>query len=374
MSFNRDKLTRLSGPWAKASSALITAVTALGYKPFLAMPTIVGVTGACEQIPTMYTADHYDHITNPEDLEYGKKAFLAQSGQLQLEMVTVEEERVWTVIPSSRKEDPGNLESDRRRLRQFSLFEIEFRNSVTDPEAALTELIFHLRTLVSSMYSAVNDHCPSFERMTYTHAIQTLRSCGFGINWGDDITGEHEKFLCNRLGGAVFVTHYPRHIKFFNMKTAPQSDQAGFEKLISSLGWNGQCSTEVVLSTDMLLPGVGESAGAAVRETDPNLLLCQLCQSDMYGMAREAGVRDVDFAWYINEHIIESERTEDPIATWRKGMESGRDGRKLYVTSGIPMHSGAGLGMNRIMQSILNLDDIREATPYVVNAEVGSLV
>jgi hypothetical protein len=60
-------------------------------------------------------------------------------------------------------------------------------------------------------------------------------------------------------------------------------------------------------------------------------------------------VKDVDFAWCLNEHIAEGERSEDPIAKWREGMRSGIKGRKLYAPSGIPMHSGAGLGMNRIM-------------------------
>ena len=56
----------------------------------------------------------------------------------------------------------------------------------------------------------------------------------------------------------------------------------------------------VVLSTDLILPKAGESAGAAVREHDGARLKEALLRSVMYKLHRERGGRFEDFAWYVD--------------------------------------------------------------------------
>ena len=97
----------------------------------------------------------------------------------------------------------------------------------------------------------------------------------------------------------------------------------------------------VVNSTDLLLPFSGESAGAAEREHEHQVIVDRLHESDMYARLIAAGATDADFAWYLDAHI-------------------GRE---------IPLHSGAGIGMARVAQFILGLDDIREAVPFLVNRD-----
>jgi asparaginyl-tRNA synthetase len=366
--FDQDKVVKLAAPWAQASEAAIEAVQALGYKPFLPMRTIVDVTGACEQISTLYRIDHY-----------GEPRFLAQSGQLDLEVATQALRKVWTVIPSSRQEVPrkdvAGSEADlRRRLSQFTLFEIEFQNKAAGEEA-LTELIQQLRTIVGAMWSSVRSEPLAFERLTYTEAIFLLRDkLGFpNLPWGTDLNAQHEIAICDYVGGAVFLTHFPRSRKFFNMATAGTAElPEGTEVLPDSQ------SLEIVLSTDLCMPKVGESAGAAVRATDPNDLVYNLVEGEgnaMYVQARAEGVTDRDFAAYLEMHMVKSDRTGDPIGKYRQHMSGLKRGTAIrpFSTSDVPTHSGAGIGMNRVMQSILGYADIREATPFPVTAACAVL-
>jgi asparaginyl-tRNA synthetase len=89
------------------------------------------------------------------------------------------------------------------------------------------------------------------------------------------------------------------------------------------------------------LPFSGESAGAAERETEHDRIVSRLKSSDMYQRLIALGGTDEDFAWYLDAH---------------KGKT-------------IPLHSGCGIGVARVMQFILGLDDIRDATPFVINAD-----
>jgi asparaginyl-tRNA synthetase len=279
------------------------------------MPEIVGVTGACENIDTLFKLDYF-----------GKQAYLAQSDQLYLELMTPHLKKVYAEIQSFRMEP----DADDRHLCQFSLFEIEHLGG-------LDELIGHLSGLIRSVTQQVATDCADalaefgrkpediqsveFKRITYTQAVEHLQQDFPGLQWGDDLKAHHERLLTERFG-PMFLTHYPLPIKFFNMK---QNDQ----------------DSRVVNSTDMLLPKAGESAGAAEREHDHDTIERRLKSSTMYERLISLGGKDEDFAWYLDAH-------------------KGKD---------IPLHSGAGIGMARVAQFILGLDDIREAVPFVLNSE-----
>ena len=200
------------------------------------MPEIVGVTGACENVDTLFKLDFF-----------GKPAFLAQSDQLYLELLTPQLGRVYAEMQSFRMEP----DADDRHLCQFSLFEIEHLGG-------LDELIGHVSGIVQAAALEVTSRCEddlalfgrsaadlrnlSFGRITYAHAVELIGNEFPDLKWGDDLTAVHEEAIVRHLG-ACFVTHYPKDIKFFNMK---ENDE----------------QPDVVNSTDLLLPFAGESAGA----------------------------------------------------------------------------------------------------------------
>ncbi len=318
-------------------------------------PAIVGVTGACEHVDTPFTV-HY----------FGKQAFLAQSDQLYLELITPHLKKVYAEIQSFRAEDVV----DNRHLTQFSLFEIEHVGNLEDLQRNLEGI------LRSAVATVLRDCSASLEelgvtlkhysllkmishkdfvlgRVTYTDAVAALREHGFSkLVWGDDLKQDHEEKLVD-LYGPCFVTHYPLPVKFFNMKEDARRvylygyDHGVRSDMPDNADRGVDCSLDsgirgvVVNSCDLLLPFSGESAGAAEREHEHDRIVERLKSSEMYKRLKQLGVEDEDFDWYLDAHKDKN----------------------------IPLHSGAGIGMARVAQFILGTDDIREAVPFVLNRE-----
>ena len=130
--------------------------------------------------------------------------------------------------------------------------------------------------------------------------------------------GNHEKLLVSN-GVPTFITHFPEAIKFFNMRRNEENPK-------------------VVNSADLILPCSGEAVGAAEREHDHELLKKKLLESEMYKRLKEKGKDIKDFGWYLN--VVK----EKPIK-----------------------HAGCGIGLNRVTQFILGIDDIRASTAYPMN-------
>jgi asparaginyl-tRNA synthetase len=281
------------------------------------VPHVTRATGACENVATMFEVDFF-----------GEKRYLAQTGQLYLEVMTPYLERVWAAGPSFRAEE----KVDERHLVEFTLLEIEFRGN-------FEKLLEHVEGTLVSMVSEVlakrsedlavlgvdaerlqNVRGP-FKRITYTDAVELLE--GEGVRWGDDLKSPHEKLLVEYMGSQpLFITHYPKAIKFFNMK----------ENAINH---------ELVDSADLILPYSGEAVGAAEREYEYDRLVKRLLESSMFRLLKERGGGMEDFAWYLN----------------------------FYKEFGGYPHSGCGIGLGRVMQFVLGVDDIRGSTVWPVNRE-----
>lgn len=281
-------------------------------------PEIVGITGACENVDTLFKVDYF-----------GKQAYLAQSDQLYLELLTPVLGKVYAEIQSFRMEP----EADDRHLTQFSLFELEHQGDLDElieniegvVRGAVDNVIF-LDTEIHDTLGMSPEWIEflrtlTFARITYTEAIDALVEKFPKLSWGDDLKADHEAELC-AMFGPVFVTHYPMPIKFFNMR-------------------ENEDDPRVVNSCDLLLPFSGESAGAAERETDYDTIVHRLKTSDMYARLIELGGKDEDFDWYLNAH-------------------KGKD---------IPPHSGCGIGMARVAQFIIGQPDIRESVPFLMNKD-----
>lgn len=313
MNFQDPKRIALVRVWDAAVRGMRKYVESEGFVQVHNAPELVGVSGACENVDTLFKVDFF-----------GRKGYLAQSDQLYLEMITPHIPKVWAEIQSFRAEP----DADNRHLAQFSLFELEFQGSLTD-------LVKHISGCVKAAHDEVHSKCdlslfnvapPSknleFFQLTYDNAVKYLKENGFPeLAWGDDLKSEHELKLATYFG-PMFITHYPLEIKFFNMR-------------------QNQADPRVVNSTDLILPFSGESAGAAERETEYEKIVTRLKTSSMYKRLIDLGGSDEDFEWYLNAHKDKS----------------------------IALHSGTGIGVARVVQWILQLDDIRDAVPFLINSE-----
>lgn len=273
------------------------------------VPHIVDITGACENVDTLYSLNYH-----------GREAFLTQTGQTALELLTSSLEKVCCVIHSFRKEKP-----DARHLTEFPLIEFEFMYKGD----GFQQLLGHIEKTVSSMvnYALSNDTeallelgvdvdrikkmKTPFPRIAYDDAVKML-----GLPWGSDLKHEQEAVITAEFGGPVFVTRYPEVIKYFNMQRNREDSR-------------------LVDSADLLLPYSGEAVGAAVREQDYDLLVEKLKKSEMFKILSARGMTLDNFKPYLEE--VRS----DPVP-----------------------HAGCGIGLCRVTQSVLGMNDIREAIVY----------
>lgn len=288
---------------------------------YVDVPAIVGITGACENVDTLFKIGNRQNIP----------LFFTQTGQLALEQALQKFPAVWTVIYSGRDEET----EDSRHLRQFRLTEEEFScESLEDllchiqmtVKAALSEILKNHQTVLKKVYKRDLTHLKTaltkkFQRITYDKAVELLQKNGFSkLAWGDDLKANHEQKIIELLSPKIplptFITHYPKDIKFFNMKVS-------------------ETDPRVVHSADLILPISGESAGSAVREPDGQKLKQRLLTSNMFRLHKERGGSYQDFVWYV-EDIIMAGKTSP--------------------------HAGYGLGNERLMQYVLGIPDIRQAS------------
>ena len=146
-----------------------------------------------------------------------------------------------------------------------------------------------------------------FKRISYTEAIEKLNSIGYKIKWGEDLGFDDEKALAKSFGNPFFIYDYPKRIKAFYCKT-------------------DRTNEEIVMSADMLVPRIGEISTGGAREDDKEKLLKRL---------GELGLNKKDYDWYID--------------------------LRRYGT--VP-HVGFGLGVERLLGWILELENIMDAIPF----------
>ncbi len=283
------------------------------------VPILTKITGACENVDTLYKVDHF-----------GREAYLAQTGQLYLEAKIPIHKKVCTVITSSRAE----AEVDGRHLNQFQLLEFEqqgdFESMLTHVEGTIKSMFSNalattrgqLRALGRDTEELARYVSEPFGRVTYTQAINMLKGTPLEVAWGSDLKAGHEAAIVKMAGNKpTFITHYPKAIKFFNMRQNRENPL-------------------VVNSADLILPFAGEAVGSSEREDDPVALRQRLLSSPMFQILSKRGVTISEFDDYLKTV------TDNPI-----------------------LHSGCGIGFSRVAQCALGASDIRQATSYPLNAE-----
>ncbi|MDE5757441.1 MAG: asparagine--tRNA ligase, partial [Allobaculum sp.] len=151
-----------------------------------------------------------------------------------------------------------------------------------------------------------------FKRMTYTEAIEELEKAkgsfeNNDIFWGMDLQSEHERYICEKVvNGPVFLTDYPKDIKAFYMR----ENEDG----------------KTVAACDLLVPYVGELVGGSQREERYDVLKNKM---EAMGMDLEP------LQWYL-------------------------DLRRF----GGAVHSGFGLGFDRMLMYLSGIQNIRDVQPY----------
>ncbi len=275
-------------------------------------PGLSAGPGSCENIKAIFKLPYF-----------GRIAYLAQTSQLYLEayLADMSIEKVFSVIKSYRAEE----KVDNRRLTEFSLFEFESRDTSLDQlidtiEQSLRR-VFGIEgvriRLHPNAIKAIEKQV--WSRITYSDAILIIQRSKPNFKWGQDFS-EEEEALITREYGISFVTHYPTRIKFFNMKLSRKNEN-------------------VVEACDVLLPVAGEAVGGSVRETNANIIERRLNNSPI--LTELAGVRAEDFYWYLN--LFREREIE---------------------------RAGAGIGIERVIQFILQEQDIHNCIEFPRDANL----
>ena len=150
-----------------------------------------------------------------------------------------------------------------------------------------------------------------FVRLSYTEAVGILEKVKekfeFPVYWGCDLQSEHERYLTEQVyKKPVFLTDYPKEIKAFYMR----------------LNDDGK----TVAATDLLVPGIGELVGASQREERYDVLKNRML---------ELGMSEEDLWWYL-------------------------DLRRFGTT----VHSGFGIGFDRLVMYLTGISNIRDVLPF----------
>ncbi len=148
---------------------------------------------------------------------------------------------------------------------------------------------------------------PPFYRITYDDAVKTLHRRGSDIRYGEDFGNDDETILTQQYDKPVFVECYPKKVKAFYMKEHPTNP-------------------DLVLCDDLLrAEGYGEIIGGSQREDDMERLVARI---------REQGLPEESYTWYLD--------------------------LRRYGTF---IHSGFGMGIERVVAWICGLQHIRKRFP-----------
>ena len=274
---------------------------------------------------------------------FGKETNLTVSGQLEAESMAMGLGNVYTFGPTFRAENSNTS----RHLSEFWMIEPEMAFYDLNDNMDLAEKF--IQNVIKNIFEKCKDDIVflsdrlekeemskpknqrselslleriefvinnNFKRVTYSDAFEILRNSKpnkkgkfkYPVKeWGIDFQSEHERFLVEKyFKSPVIVYDYPAKIKAFYMRLNDDS--------------------KTVRAMDILFPGIGEIVGGSQREE----------RLDVLNERIEAlGIEKKELWWYL-------------------------DLRKF----GTVKHSGFGLGLERLIQFITGMSNIRDVIPF----------
>ena len=255
---------------------------------------------------------------------FGKQAFITGSGQLHGETYAMAFADIYTFGPTFRTENSNT----KTHANEFWMIE---------PEMAFCDihgLMDIEEEMLKYVIKYVLDHCPEeinfcdkfveqglktkitnllnseFTRISHHDVIDILKKANvkweFEPDYNEDIAKEHEKYITEHFNGPVFITDWPKDIKAYYMKVNPDN--------------------KTVAAVDLVVPQAGELMGGSQREENLDKLLERM---------NEMGVEKTGINWYL-------------------------DTRRY----GGCVHSGFGMGFERLIMYLTGIENIRDAIPY----------
>jgi asparaginyl-tRNA synthetase len=282
------------------------------------------------------------NIDYKEDF-FAKETNLTVSGQLEGETYAMGLGKIYTFGPTFRAENSNtsrhlaefwmiepemafyDLEDNMELAEDFIKYTIRYvlehckedleflENRLLDEEKTKPQNERSPMPLIEKLRFVVDNE---FKRVSYTEAIDVLRNSKANKKkrfqypvdeWGIDLQSEHERYLVEKhFNAPVILYNYPANIKAFYMRLNED------EKTVRAM--------------DVLFPGIGEIVGGSQREERLDVLKKKM---------EVLGIDEKELYWYL-------------------------DLRRF----GSAVHSGFGLGFERLVLFATGMGNIRDVIPY----------
>ena len=267
--------------------------------------------------------DEKGNVDMKQDL-FGKLAYITGSGQLHGETFALAFKKIYTFGPTFRTENSNT----KTHANEFWMIEPEIAfcdlDNLMDVEEEMLKFIvkyvlqkcndeiefldnFVSKGLKDKLNKLLNSN---FTRIDHKDVIDILKKANvkweFEPNYGEDIAKEHEKYITEYFNGPVFIKNWPKDIKAYYMKLNDDN--------------------KTVAAVDLEVPGAGELIGGSQREENYDKIV-QRC--------KQMGVDVQTIDWYLNL-------------------------RKF----GSCVHSGFGMGFERLVMYLTGVDNIRDVIPF----------
>ena len=255
---------------------------------------------------------------------FGKPAALTVSGQLQAETFAMAYKKTYTFGPTFRAENSNT----KTHANEFWMIEPEM--AFTDLEGDMNVMEDMLKYVVKYVLDNCSEEMDFFDsfvekglkeklnklvnsqfvRIDHEEVIKILKEAPvkweFTPEYGEDIAKEHEKYITEYFNGPVFIKNWPKDIKAFYMKQ--------------------NADGKTVAAVDLEVPGAGELMGGSQREEDYDKLVNRM---------KELGMEIEGLDWYLN----------------------------LRKYGGC-VHSGFGMGFERLLIYLTGVENIRDVIPF----------
>ena len=301
---------------------------------FLNVQTPIITASDCEGAGEMFRVTTFDLNAPPRndkgEVDFSKDFFhqaanLTVSGQLEGETYACALGKIYTFGPTFRAENSNTS----RHLAEFWMVEpeaafYELDDNIDLAERFLQRIVRDVLDNCQEDLELFNQHIDKtvmdrleqivkapFKRLTYTEAVELLEASDqtfeFPVEWGIDLQAEHERWLTEeQFKCPVVLYDYPKSIKPFYMRVNDDD--------------------RTVRAMDVLVPGVGEIIGGSQREDRLDVLVARMEQQ---------GLDPEEYRWYAD----------------------------LRRYGSVP-HSGFGLGLERMVQYVTGMQNIRDVIPF----------